>query len=61
VLNDRARVAAVQAAAVTGTIQTPKQVMIGQNLHRCAACSPGGGAITVVPLPAAAVILPPES
>ena len=49
VLNDRARVAAVQAAAATGTIQTPKQVMIGQNLHRCAACSPGGGAITVVP------------
>jgi hypothetical protein len=60
-LNERARPAATQAAATTGNIQTPKQVMIGQNLHRCAACSPGGSSITVIPLPTAAVILPPES
>jgi hypothetical protein len=60
VLNERARDAAARDAAATGTIQTPTQVMIGQNLHRCAACSPGGSAITVVSLPAAAVVLPPE-
>lgn len=59
-LNERARDVAVRDAAATGTIQTPRQIMIGQNLHRCAVCSPGGSAITIVPLPAAAVILPPE-
>lgn len=60
-LNERARATAAQAAIATGTIQTPKQVMIGQILHRCAACSPGGSAITVISLPAAAAVLPPES
>jgi hypothetical protein len=59
-LNERARAAAVRAAEDTGSIQTPRQVMIGQDLHRCAACSPGGSAITVVSLPAAAAVLPPE-
>jgi len=53
-LNERARAAAVQVADATLTIQTPRQLMIGPNLHRCAACSPGGSAITVVSLPAAA-------
>jgi hypothetical protein len=59
-LNERARDAPVRDAAATGTIQTPRQIMTGQNLHRCAACSPGGSAITVVPLPTAAAALPPE-
>ena len=59
-LNEHARDVAIQDAAATGTIQTPKQVLIGQNLHRCAACSPGGSAITVIPLPTAAAILPPQ-
>jgi hypothetical protein len=59
-LNERVRDAAARDAAATGTIQTPRQILIGQNLHRCAACSPGGGAITVVPSPPAAAILPPE-
>ena len=46
-LNERVRAAAVRTAAATGTIQTPRQVLIGQNLYRCAACSPGGNWITV--------------
>jgi hypothetical protein len=58
-LSERSRDAAAQDAAATGTVQTPRQVMIGQNLHRCAACSPGGSAI-VVSLPSAAVVLSPE-
>jgi hypothetical protein len=60
-LNQRALDAATREAVATRTIQIPRQVMIGQNLHRCAACSPGGSAITVVPLPAATAILPPEN
>ena len=40
VLNDRDGGCRAGCRA-TGTIQTPKQVMMGQNLHRCAACSPG--------------------
>lgn len=59
-LNEHARDVATQDAVATGTIQTPKQVLIGQNLHRCAVCSPGGSAITVIPLPTAAAILPPQ-
>lgn len=58
-LNERVRDAATRDAAATGTIQTPRQVLIGQNLHRCAACSPGGSAVTVVSLPTATAILPP--
>jgi hypothetical protein len=60
-LNQRALTAAAETAAATGRIQTPKQVMIGQNLYRCAACSPGGSAIMIVQLPAPAAVLPPKN
>lgn len=56
-LNERVRAAAMRVADATRTIQTPTQVMIGQNLHRCAACSLGGSAISVVSMPAAAVVV----
>ncbi len=58
-LNARAKTAAVKDAADTGTVQTPKQVLIGQTMHRCAKCSPGGKPITAVAGPTAAAILPP--
>jgi hypothetical protein len=56
-----AAAAAAQEAVATGKIQSPRQVLIGQTLHRCANCSPGGNAITSVALPTAAALLPPES
>lgn len=59
VLNERAVAAAVKAAAVTGQVQSPRQVLIGQSFHRCVDCSPGGNPITVVSAPAAAAALPP--
>jgi len=59
-LNERAK-AAAQEAVATGKIQSPRQVLIGQTLHRCANCSPGGNAIISVALPTAAALLPPES
>jgi hypothetical protein len=61
VLNQRAVTAAATAAAATGSVQTPKQVMIGQNLYRWAACSPGGNAIMIVHLPAPVAVLPPNN
>lgn len=59
-LNARALTTAALAATATGTVQTPKQVMIGQNLYRCAECSPGGSPIMILNLPAVAAVLPPE-
>lgn len=59
-LNKRARAAAAQEAGSTGESQSPKQIMIGQTLYRCANCSPGGKAIVSVMGPAAAVVLPPR-
>jgi hypothetical protein len=56
----RALTTAALAATATGTVQTPKQVMIGQNLYRCAECSSGGSPIMILNLPAVAAVLPPE-
>jgi hypothetical protein len=58
ILNERA-VAAAREAAATGQIQSPKQILIGQTLHRCGNCSPAGKAIVSVALPAAVAVLPP--
>jgi hypothetical protein len=60
-LNERALATAMAAAAATGNLQTPKQVLIAQNLHRCAACSPGGSAITAISVPTAVAVLSPDS
>lgn len=57
-LNERSKAAAAQEVAATGTAQSPEQILIGQTLHRCANCSPGGNAIVSITLPAAAVVLP---
>jgi len=59
-LNERGRAAAAQEAAATGKIQSPKQVLIGQTLHRCANCSPGGKAIISIAGPPAVLVLPPQ-
>lgn len=59
VLNMRAQADAAQQATETGKPQSPRQVLIGQTLYRCANCSPGGRAITSVEAPPAAVVLPP--
>lgn len=60
-LNERTKAAAVQEAAATSMVQSPRQVLIGHTLHHCANCSPGGKAITSVALPTAAAVLPPDS
>jgi hypothetical protein len=59
-LNERGKAAAVQEAAATGKIQSPKQVLIGQTLFRCTNCSPGGKAIISVAGPPAVAVLPPQ-
>jgi len=58
-LNMRAQEDAAQVAAATGTVQAPKQVLIGQTVHRCRDCGPSGTPIMIVPLPAAVAVLPP--
>jgi hypothetical protein len=58
-LNDRARAAAAREAVATGRAQSPKQLLVGQTLHRCANCSPGGSAIVSVSGPVVTVVLPP--
>jgi hypothetical protein len=60
-LNERTKAAATQEAAATSKIQSPRQVLIGQTMYRCANCSPGGKAITSVALPTAVAVLPPDS
>jgi hypothetical protein len=59
-LNAQAVRSAESRAATTGIIQAPRQVLIGQNLYRCAACSPDGTAKMVVRLPALVAVLPPS-
>jgi hypothetical protein len=58
-LNERTGAAAAREAAASGRAQSPKQILIGQTLHRCANCSPGGNAIVSISGPAAVVVLPP--
>lgn len=60
-LNDRAIAAARREATATGQVQSPRQILIGQTLHRCGNCSPGGKGIVVVAGPAAVMVLPPTS
>jgi hypothetical protein len=58
-LNERAVLTAAQAAAATGTVQAPGQVLIGQTILRCAKCSPGGKPILAISLPTAVAVRPP--
>jgi hypothetical protein len=59
-LNVRESAQAQALAVSTGNVQTPKQILIGQNWHHCAACSQTGVATAGVPLPTAVVVLPPQ-
>jgi glutaredoxin len=58
-LNDHAQAKAENEAAKSGQIQSPRQILIGQNFSRCENCSRGGNPIAVVALPTAAAVLPP--
>ena len=60
-LNAR-EIARAQALAVsTGDVQTPKQLLIGQNSYLCATCSPTGVPAVTVSGVAAVVVLPPQA
>lgn len=59
-LNVRESAQAQALAVSTGSVQTAKQILIGQNCHHCAACSRTGVATAGVPLPTAIVVLPPQ-
>jgi hypothetical protein len=59
-LNERQKSAAAQAASTSGKVQSPRQVLIGQTLFRCANCSPDGKAIVSVTLPTAVAVLPEQ-
>jgi hypothetical protein len=56
-LNEREVAKAKALASATGSPQTPRQILIGQNWHLCAACGVSG-AKTTVALPAAVAVLP---
>ena len=58
-LNARVFVQAQASAKSKGKVQTPRQVLIGQNWHNCAQCSSTGVATTVIPLPTAVAVRPP--
>jgi hypothetical protein len=59
-LNERERARAAALAVSTGAVQTPRQVLIGQNWCRCAACSPTGVATVGVRLSPAVAVIPPK-
>lgn len=58
-LNAREVAKAKALVTATGSPQTPKQILIGQNWHLCAACG-ASGAKTTVALPTAVAVLPPD-
>ncbi len=58
-LNELLLAEAEKCAAVTGEPQSPARARIAGAWHRCAVCSTGGRAETVVSAPAAAMALPP--
>lgn len=58
-LNAREVVTAKALAASTGSLQTPRQVLIGQNWQLCTACGAGGSGKMTVTLPPLVAVLPP--
>jgi hypothetical protein len=58
-INAREVAKAKELVTATGRPQTPRQILIGQNWHLCAACGVGG-AKTTVALPTAVAVLPPD-
>jgi hypothetical protein len=61
ILNARAKTAAVADAVATNQSQSVPTILIGQTIHRCANCSPGGKPITAVPLPTATAVVVPQT
>lgn len=59
-LNAREIARAEALAVSTGDVQTPKQILIGQNWYRCATCSPTGVSEVTVSGPTAVVVRPPQ-